>query len=158
MLGFAVAFYYVFSHKPYVDGAVAQVPCFASCIKMLDLRDIYGDVKEHFVDPLPLPIPGIVLRQHKKKQSPDSIALPLRKKKEVMSDEDNEDCEELLSEDTKEDHPLLNGIDSSVTCKETGISVDIAVYREGAEMRERHVMAGYDENRDTLSPIVENKV
>ncbi|XP_065886088.1 transmembrane protein 184C-like [Dysidea avara] len=42
----AIAHYFVFSHKPYVDPAAAQVPCLASCLKMLDVRDVSGDVRE----------------------------------------------------------------------------------------------------------------
>lgn len=55
MLLFAIAHYFVFSHKPYIDPAAAQVPCIATCLRMLDIRDVAGDVKEHFVDPLPRP-------------------------------------------------------------------------------------------------------
>ena len=55
MLVAAVAHYFVFSHKPYVNAAAAQVPCFTSCLRMLDVRDVYGDVKTHFVDPIPRP-------------------------------------------------------------------------------------------------------
>jgi len=55
MFLFAVAHYFVFSHKPYIDPAAAQVPCFAACLRMLDIRDVAGDVKEHFVDPIPRP-------------------------------------------------------------------------------------------------------
>ena len=54
MLAFAIAFYF-FSHKPYIDRAAAQVPCLHSCFKMVDVRDIYGDIKENFVDPIPVP-------------------------------------------------------------------------------------------------------
>ena len=55
MLVAAIAHYFVFSHKPFVDPAAAQVPCVTSCLRMLDIRDVYGDVKEHFVDPIPRP-------------------------------------------------------------------------------------------------------
>ena len=55
MFLFAVAHYFVFSHKPYIDPAAAQVPCIAACLRMLDVRDVAGDVKEHFVDPIPRP-------------------------------------------------------------------------------------------------------
>jgi hypothetical protein len=55
MLFFAIAHYFVFSHKPYIDPAAAQVPCIATCLRMLDIRDVAGDLKEHFVDPLPRP-------------------------------------------------------------------------------------------------------
>lgn len=55
MLVAAVAHYFVFSHKPFIDPAAAQVPCLASCLCMLDVRDVYGDVKTHFVDPIPRP-------------------------------------------------------------------------------------------------------
>ena len=59
MLLAAVAHYFVFTHKPYVDPAAAQLPCFTSCLRMLDVRDVYGDVKTHFVDPIPIPRPSI---------------------------------------------------------------------------------------------------
>lgn len=55
MLLFAITHYFVFSHKPYIDPAAAEVPCIATCLTMLDIRDVAGDVKEHFVDPLPRP-------------------------------------------------------------------------------------------------------
>jgi len=42
----AVAHYFVFTHKPFVNPAAAQVPCLASCLKMLDVRDVGGDVRE----------------------------------------------------------------------------------------------------------------
>ena len=32
-----------------------QVPCLTLCLRMLDVRDVYGDVKTHFVDPIPKP-------------------------------------------------------------------------------------------------------
>ncbi len=55
MLIAAVGFYFIFSHKPYVDSAATQIPCLQSFIEMVDIRDIYGDVKENFVDPIPVP-------------------------------------------------------------------------------------------------------
>ena len=55
MVFFAIAHYYVFSHKPYIDPAAAQVPCIATCLRMLDVRDVADDVRQHFVDPLPRP-------------------------------------------------------------------------------------------------------
>lgn len=55
MLFFAIAHYFVFSHKPFIDPAAAEVPCIATCCRMLDVRDVAGDVKEHFVDPIPRP-------------------------------------------------------------------------------------------------------
>lgn len=51
----AIAFYFIFSHRPYIDRAAAQVPCLDSCLRTMDIRDIYGDVKENFVDPIPVP-------------------------------------------------------------------------------------------------------
>ena len=42
----AIAHYFVFSHKPFINPAAAQVPCLASCLKMLDVRDVGGDVRE----------------------------------------------------------------------------------------------------------------
>ena len=53
MLFFAITHYFVFSHKPYVDPAAAQAPCIHSCLRMLDVRDVADDMREHFVDPIP---------------------------------------------------------------------------------------------------------
>lgn len=58
MLFFAIAHYFVFSHKPYVDPAAAQAPCIHSCFKMLDVSDVAGDVRVHFVDPISIPRPN----------------------------------------------------------------------------------------------------
>ena len=55
MLLFAIAHYFVFTHQPYVDPAAAQAPCIHSCLRMLDIRDVADDMKEHFVDPIPRP-------------------------------------------------------------------------------------------------------
>ena len=55
MLLFAIAHYFVFSHKPYIDPAAAQAPCIHSCLRMLDVRDVADDMKEHFVDPISRP-------------------------------------------------------------------------------------------------------
>lgn len=55
MLLFAIAHYFVFSHKPFIDPAAAQAPCVHSCFRMLDVRDVAGDMKEHFVDPISRP-------------------------------------------------------------------------------------------------------
>ena len=75
MLIFAIAHYFVFSHKPYIDPAAAQVPCIASCLRMLDVRDVAGDMKEHFVDPIPRPsLPRLM---SKTKMSRSSEAAPL---------------------------------------------------------------------------------
>ena len=66
MLLIALAHYFVFSHTPYVDPAAAQVPCVTSCLRMLDLRDVYGDVREHFVDPIPRPkLPKRMMRKRR---------------------------------------------------------------------------------------------
>ena len=77
MLVAAIAFYFIFSHKPYIDPAAAQVPCFASCLKMMDVRDIYGDVKENFVDTLPVPrvprLPGLPVRYSREKLNNDVV-------------------------------------------------------------------------------------
>lgn len=51
MLVAAIAHYYIFSHKPYIDPAAAHVPCVTSCLRMFDVKDMAEDVKEHFVDP-----------------------------------------------------------------------------------------------------------
>ena len=68
MLLFAIAHYFVFSHKPYIDPAAAQAPCIASCLRMLDVRDVADDMKEHFVDPIPRPKLPNITRRRKSKQ------------------------------------------------------------------------------------------
>lgn len=65
MLLFAIAHFFVFSHKPFIDPAAAQVPCITSCLRMLDIRDVADDVREHFVDPLPRPKLSIIKRRSK---------------------------------------------------------------------------------------------
>ena len=96
MLVAALAHYFIFSHKPYVDRAAAQVPCVTSCLRMLDIRDIYGDVKEHFVDPIPRPkIPMLRLKR--------------RKQTEVGEREEGEEEEVEVTERESELVPLLNG-------------------------------------------------
>lgn len=55
MLLFAIAHLFIFSHRPFVNPAASQVPCVTSCFLMLDIRDVYSDVKHHFVDPIPIP-------------------------------------------------------------------------------------------------------
>ena len=55
MLIAAIGFYFIFSHRPYIDSAATQIPCLQSFIEMVDVRDIYDDVRENFVDPIPVP-------------------------------------------------------------------------------------------------------
>ena len=97
MLVAAIAHYFVFSHKPFVDPAAAQVPCVTSCLRMLDIRDVYGDVKEHFVDPIPRPkIPR----------------FRVGKRSRVAEVEENEEEEEVVEVEERqaqsERSPLLN--------------------------------------------------
>ena len=97
MLVAAIAHYFVFSHKPFVDPAAAQVPCVTSCLRMLDIRDVYGDVKEHFVDPIP---------------RPKMPRFRVRKRSQTADVEENEEEEEEEEEETEqtqsERSPLLN--------------------------------------------------
>jgi len=93
----AIAHYFVFSHKPFVDPAAAQVPCVTSCLRMLDIRDVYGDVKEHFVDPIPRPkIPR----------------FRVGKRSRMAEVEENEEEEEVVEAEERqaqsERAPLLN--------------------------------------------------
>ena len=132
MLGFAVAFYYIFSHKPYVDAAAAQVPCITSCFKMLDLRDMYGDVREHFVDPIPLPIPGLVRRYQKKK----------KKKESSPEEEEDEGEQDSVGE---EQHPLLleeKDCTASEGVIETVMTREVDPQEEGMGARERRHSGG----------------
>ena len=97
MLVAAIAHYFVFSHKPFVDPAAAQVPCVTSCLRMLDIRDVYGDVKEHFVDPIPRPkIPR----------------FRVGKRSRMAEVEENEEEEEVVEAEERqaqsERAPLLN--------------------------------------------------
>lgn len=43
----AVAHYYAFSHKPYIDLAAEQVPCWQAFFLMWNVSDIKDDVYEH---------------------------------------------------------------------------------------------------------------
>ncbi|XP_023234329.1 transmembrane protein 184C-like [Centruroides sculpturatus] len=43
----AVAHYFAFSHRPFVDLAAAQAPCCASFLSMWDVSDVTHDVSEH---------------------------------------------------------------------------------------------------------------
>lgn len=43
----AVAHYYAFSHRPFVDLAAAQIPCCTSFLSMWDVSDVTHDVSEH---------------------------------------------------------------------------------------------------------------
>ncbi|EDO47105.1 predicted protein [Nematostella vectensis] len=47
MLLFAVAHYYVFSYKPYLDTSSPPPPCCASLVSMCDVTDVRDDVAEH---------------------------------------------------------------------------------------------------------------
>ena len=78
MLVASIAFYFVFSHKPYIDPAAAQVPCFQSFVGMVDVRDIYGDVRENFVDPIPIPrLPSLPGRRDRLQKEQTVEDLPL---------------------------------------------------------------------------------
>ena len=79
MLVPSIAFYFVFSHKLYIDPATAQVPYFRSFVGMVDVRDIYGDVWENFVNPIPIPqLPSLPRRQDRpqKEQVVEDLLLP----------------------------------------------------------------------------------
>ena len=43
----AIAHYFSFSHKPYVDTDTAQGDCFQSFMDMWDVSDVRADVVEH---------------------------------------------------------------------------------------------------------------
>ncbi len=43
----ALAHYYSFSHKPYIDPMAEQTDCCQSFIHMWDISDIRQDVREH---------------------------------------------------------------------------------------------------------------
>lgn len=47
MFIFAIAHYYVFSHKPYVDPASPPPPCCASFVAMWDVSDVRDDIVQH---------------------------------------------------------------------------------------------------------------
>ena len=47
MFIFAIAHYYVFSHKPYVDPASPPPPCCASFVSMWDVSDVRDDIVQH---------------------------------------------------------------------------------------------------------------
>ena len=47
MFIFAIAHYYVFSHKPYVDPTSPPPPCCASFVSMWDVSDVRDDIVQH---------------------------------------------------------------------------------------------------------------
>ena len=74
----ACGFYFVFSHKLHIDPAAAQVLCFRSFVGMVNVRDIYGDVRENFVDPIPIPrLPLLPRRQDRPQKEQVVEDLPL---------------------------------------------------------------------------------
>ena len=77
MLVAAISFYFIFSHKPYIDPAATQIPCLQSFIEMVDVRDIYGDVKENFVDPIPIPRLPVRLTRERQVNHNDLEMKPL---------------------------------------------------------------------------------
>uniref|UniRef100_A0A1X7U485 Uncharacterized protein n=1 Tax=Amphimedon queenslandica TaxID=400682 RepID=A0A1X7U485_AMPQE len=54
MLAFAIAFYFFFSHKPYIDRAAAQVPCLVISTDSEHERHLLGHQRELYrPDPCP---------------------------------------------------------------------------------------------------------
>ena len=48
------------------------------CVRMLDVRDVYGDVKTHFVDPIPRPsLPSKTLLDLQKKCTVQCVELTI---------------------------------------------------------------------------------
>ena len=47
MFIFAIAHYYVFSHKPFVDPSSPPPPCCASFVSMWDVSDVRDDLVQH---------------------------------------------------------------------------------------------------------------
>lgn len=86
MFLFALAHYFVFSHTSFVDPAAARAPCIASCLRMLDVRDVADDVKEHFVDPLPRPKLPTITRRNRSKRDDEETPLVSEGSPTVNSD------------------------------------------------------------------------
>ena len=47
MFIFAIAHYYAFSHKPFVDPSSPAPPCCASFVSMWDVSDVRDDLVQH---------------------------------------------------------------------------------------------------------------
>jgi len=100
MVFFAVAHYFVFSHKPFVDPAAAQVPCITTCCRMLDIRDVADDFKEHFVDPIPRPrfTSGRGIKDSRGNGDANIISeeAPLLRKQQVRTSDSESDSEKTV--------------------------------------------------------------
>ncbi len=87
MFFFAIAHYFAFSHRPYIDPAAAEVPCISTCFRMLDVRDVADDVREHFVDPIPRPFFRVGGRREE--ESAEDSPLLKRRQGEGLESEGN---------------------------------------------------------------------
>lgn len=69
MFIFAIAHYYVFSHKPYVDPASPPPPCCASFVSMWDVSDVRDDIVQH-VQSVGHTVRGTVVRNKRDASTP----------------------------------------------------------------------------------------
>lgn len=114
MFLFALAHYFVFSHKPFVDPAAASAPCIASCLRMLDVRDVADDMKEHFVDPIPRPkLPTITRRNRPNRTDEETTPLVSEKSPNVNSDTEHTQWRSVTrtSEDISSEFGILSYCD-----------------------------------------------
>lgn len=89
MFIFAIAHYYVFSHKPYVDPSSPPPPCCASFVSMWDVSDVRDDIVQH-VQSVGHTVRGTVVRNKR------DTATPMGKTKKT-------EATPLLTRDTTAD-------------------------------------------------------
>ena len=140
MLLFAIAHYFVFSHKPFVDQAAAQAPCIHSCLRMLDVRDVADDMKEHFVDPISRPSFEKIRRRFGDKS--DSAA----------SGAESENDPLLKASVSSSSSVVENGRASSVGINDGSLSFSVLTY-EGMTVQQRSQRS----QRSSLKTVVEEE-
>lgn len=73
MFIFAIAHYYVFSHKPYVDPTSPPPPCCASFVSMWDVSDVRDDLVQH-VQSVGSTVRGTVVRNKRGENTTMGVA------------------------------------------------------------------------------------
>lgn len=93
MFVFAIAHYYVFSHKPYVDPFSPPPPCCASFASMWDVSDVRDDLLQH-VQSVGSTVRGTVVRNKRRE-----TAAPGTANTEVTPLLESEICENFSSDE-----------------------------------------------------------
>ena len=93
MFIFAIAHYYVFSHKPYVDPFSPPPPCCASFASMWDVSDVRDDLLQH-VQSVGSTVRGTVVRNKRRETAASGTA-----NSEVTPLLESEICENFSSDE-----------------------------------------------------------